>query len=186
MGRRWFLGAAILLAGCSQPVNPIPQSGPPREVSTDFSRLRTVLEGLRKPGEIAIYAGLPSEFWEPQLREEEASRNRTVRLQGYLFYDDRLELKGEVVERLTSLLTAERSFQRRRAAKKCGGYDPDYCIEWKSNGSTTYILICLECGEVKLLGPRAELYCDLSPETGQNLDQWLKPYQKRPPSEESG
>jgi hypothetical protein len=150
-------------------------------VSTDFRQLRSVLEGLRNPGEIAIYAGLPSEFWEPQLREVEASRNRTVRLQGYLFYDDRLELNGEVVERLTSLLTAERSFQRRRAAKKCGGYNPDYCIEWKSNGATTHILICLECGEVKLFGPRAELYCDLNPEAGETLGQWLKPYQKAPP-----
>jgi len=152
-------------------------------VSTDFRKLKSVLEGLRKPGEVAIYAGLPSEFWDPQLREEEASRNRTVRLQGYLFYDDRLELRGDVVERLTSLLTAERSFQRRRAEKKCGGYDPDYCIEWKSDGATTYIMTCLECGEVKLIGPRAEVYCDLSADSGQKLDQWLKPYQKRPPSE---
>ncbi|QEH34637.1 hypothetical protein OJF2_31780 [Aquisphaera giovannonii] len=181
MGRRWSFLAVVLLAGCSRPAAPVPQAEPPKEVSTDFKRLKSVLEGLRKPEAIAVYPGLPSEFWEPQLREVEASRNRTVRLQGYLFYDDRLELKGEVADRLASVLTAERSFQRRRAAKKCGGYDPDYCIEWRSDGATTYILVCLECGEVKLFGPRAELYCDLSAESGQDLERWLKPFRKYQP-----
>jgi hypothetical protein len=185
MGRRPLLPllAVVLLVGCSQHAGPEPPPEPPKEVSTDFGRLKAVLEGLRRPEEVAVYPGLPSEFWEPQLREDEAGRNPTVRRQGYLFYDDRRELRGELVDRLASLLTAERSFQRRRSAKKCGGYDPDYCIEWKANGATSYLLVCLECGEVKLFGPRAELYCDLSAETGENLEQWLKPYRKSPAPE---
>lgn len=186
MDRRWLLLAATLFAGCSQPAKPEPEFEPPKEVSTDFVRLKSALEGLRKSGEVVLYAGLPSEFWEPQLREQEASRNRTVRLQGYLFYDARLELKGEDAERLTSLLSTERSFQRHRGAKTCSGYAPDYCIEWKSSDATTRILICLECGEVKIFGPRSDLYCDLSAESGRRLEQWLKPYQKSPPAPESG
>ena len=129
-----------------------PESEPPKQVSTDFGRLKSALEGLRKPGEVALYAGLPSEFWEPQLRELEVSRKRTVRLHGYLFYDERLELKGEDAERLTALLSTERSFQRHRGAKTCGGYEPDYCIEWKSGDATTRILICLECGRPRSSG----------------------------------
>jgi hypothetical protein len=183
MLRTRLLAAALLLAGCSRPAAPAPRADPPKDVSTDFRRLRSVLEGLGKPEEIAVYPGLPSEFWEPQLREDEASRNPTTRRQGYVFYDDRRELAGEAAGRIVAILTSERSYQRRRAAKKCGGYDPDYCIEWKSNGETTSILICLECGEVKLIGPRAELYCDLSPESGEDLGACLKPYRKSPASE---
>jgi hypothetical protein len=186
MDRRWLLIAATMFAGCSQPAKTEPEFEPPKEVSTDFGRLRSVLEGIRRPGERVLYAGLPSEFWEPQLRELEVSRNRTVRLQGYLFYDARLELTAEDAERVTTLLSSERSFQRRRGAKTCSGYEPDYCIEWKSSDATTRILICLDCGEVKIFGPRTDLYCDLSSESNQKLDQWLKPYQKRPPAAESG
>lgn len=178
--------AAALIAGCSQAPEPERSFEPPRTLSTDFGRLKSALDGLAKPGEIALYAGLPSEFWEPQLREEEASRNRTVRLEGYLFYEERLALNGEEADRLGSLLSAERSFRRRRGEKTCSGYEPGYCVEWKSSSTTTRFLICLQCGEVKIFGPRNDLYCDLSAESGQKLDEWLKPYRKSPQTPESG
>ena len=42
----------------------------------------------------------------------------------------------------------------------------------------TQALICLECREVKMFGPKGELHCDLSIEAGQRLAQLLSPYQK--------
>ena len=179
--------AAALLAGCTQaPRRPNYRNEPPKQVSTDFGRLQAVLEGIRESGEVVLYEGLPSEFWEPQLREQELSRKKTIRLHGYPFYDERLALRGADVERFTALFSAKGSFRRYRGAKECGGYHPDYCIEWKAGDAATRILICLECGEVKIFGPRSELHCDLSPESGQRLVQWLGPYRKNRPAAEPG
>ena len=85
-------------------------------------------------------------------------------------------------EQFTALFSAKGSFKRYRGQKACGGYHPDYCVEWKQGEAATRALICLECLEVKFFGPRSDLYCDLSPEAGQRLAQWLGPYQKNRPA----
>jgi hypothetical protein len=187
MGRRWLMCAAALLAGCTGATDVEVGQEPPRPVSTDFGRLPSVLEGIRKSGEVVLHEGLPSEFWEPQLREREVGRKKTTRLHGHPFYDERPALRAADAERLTALFSAKGSFRRYRGPKGCGGYHPDYCVEWKAGDGATRALISLECGEVKIFGPRSELHCDLSPEAGQRLEQWLGPYQKnRPAATSSG
>ena len=83
-----------MFAGCTQAPNVDVEYEPPKQISTDFGRLPAVLEGIRKSGEVVLHEGLPSEFWEPQLREQEMSRKKTIRLHGYPFYDERLALGG--------------------------------------------------------------------------------------------
>ena len=92
-----------------------------------------------------------------------------IGLNGYLFYDERLAPQGSDLEQLTSPFSDTQSFHRHRGTKICGGYHPDYCIEWKKGDATTRALICLECGEVQFFAQRKELYCDLSPEASRNL-----------------
>src|SRR4051794_17810730 len=148
MDRRWLMLAATLLSGCARAPDVEVERGQPRPISTDFGRLPTVLDGIRKSAEVVLHEGLPSEFWEPQLRERELSRKKTIQLHGYPFYDHRLELRGADAERLTALFSARGSFRRYRDRKGCGGYHPDYCLEWKTGDGATRALICLECGEV--------------------------------------
>jgi hypothetical protein len=187
MDRRWLMWTATLLAGCTGAPNVEVGQEPPRPISTDFGRLPSALEGIRKSGEVVLYEGLPSEFWEPQLREREVGRKKTIRLHGHPFYDERLAVGVADAERITALFSAKGSFRRYRGPKGCGGYDPDYCVEWKTGDGATRALISLERGEVKIFGPRSELHCDLSPEAGQRLGQWLSLYQKnRPTVEASG
>jgi len=185
MDRRWLMLAAAVFSGCTQATNVEIDHDQPRPISTDFGRLPTVLEGIRKSGEVVLHEGLPSEFWEPELLQREANRKRTTRLHGYPFYDERLALRGADAERFTALFSAKGSFKRYRGPKVCGGYHPDYCAEWKAGDAATRALICLECREVKIFGPRSELQCDLSPEAGRRLEQWLGPYRKNRPAAES-
>ncbi len=185
MVRRWLMLTAALLAGCAEAPNVELKQEQPALISTDFGRLRSVLEGIGKSGEVLLYEGLPSEFWEPQLREQELDRKKTIGLHGYAFYDDRIALPATDVERFTSLLSSKASFKRYRGQKPCGGYHPDYCVEWKTADATTQALICMECGEVKFFAPRSELHCDLIPEAGEKLSQWLASYRKNRPAADS-
>jgi hypothetical protein len=185
MGRRWLLLTAALFAGCTQAPNVAVQHEQPKQVSTEFNKLKSILGGIAGPREIVLYEGLPSDFWEPQLRDREVTQKRTIGLHGYRFYDEPLSLRASDPERFTALLSNERSFRRYRSSKRCGGYHPDYCIEWKKGDAATRALICLECAEVKFFGPQAELYCDLNPEASQALAQWLGSYRKNRPVAES-
>lgn len=182
MDRRWLLWTAVLLAGCTreQSVQAPPDS--PKQVKKDFAQLTSILDGIHRSGEIALYEGLPSEFWEPQLREREASQKKTISINGYLFYDKRLAPRGPDLEQFTRLFSDARSFRRYQSTKVCGGYHPDYCIEWKKGDVTTRALICLECGEVQFFAPPKELYCDLSPEAGRDLARRLSSYQENRPA----
>jgi hypothetical protein len=180
--RHWLILIAALCAGCAQGPNAAVQVEQPKPISTDFKRLPLVLNGIRQFEVVVLYEGLPSEFWEPQIREQEASRTTTTRLHGYTFYDDRLALSDSDVGQFAALFSAERSFMRYRGSKACGDYHPDYCLEWKTGDATTRALVCLECGEVKIFSPQSELHCDLSPDSRERLAQLLSRYRKNRPS----
>jgi hypothetical protein len=182
MVRCWLMLTAALFAGCAQAPNVVVEQEQPASISTDFGRLPSVLEGIGKSAEVVLYEGLPSEFWEPQVREQELNRKKTIKLHDYAFYDDRIALPATDVERFTTLLSSKALFKRYRGQKACGDYHPDYCVEWKPGEATTRALICMECGEVKFFGPRSELHSDLIPEAGEKLTQWLRPYQRNRPA----
>jgi hypothetical protein len=181
MHRLWLLFTAALLAGCAQAPSVTLEYEQPKKTSTDFARLPAVLEGIPKSEHVMLYEGLPSEFWEPQVLERELKEKKTKRLNGYPFYDEERALEGADAERFTALFSAKGSFKRYRGEKACGGFHPDYCVEWKAGEAATRALICLECGEVKLFHERSDLHCDLVAEASEKLAQWLKPYQKNRP-----
>lgn len=184
MSRRSLLLFAMLFLGCGQAAEVMVEEPPPA-VSTDFARLPEVLTGIQKSGTVALYEGLPSDFWEPQLREQLFSQNETLDVHGYPVFDEPLALPGTDAEQLTSLLSARESYQAidKSELQKCGGFTAEYCVEWTTGETTTHALICLECGDVMLFGPQAELHCNLSPEAAQRLKQVLSPYQKNLPSD---
>ncbi len=182
MDRRWLLLAAILFAGCSQATQIQGEPEPPQKTDTDFARLPQLLAGIPKSGDILLHEGLPSEFWEPELREQELTQKKTITFHGYPFYEEQRTLQGTDSEPFTALFSSKASFKRYDEKKRCGGYSPDYAIEWKAGEAATQALICLECGEVKMFGPKYELYCDLSIEARQRLTQLLRSYQKNRPS----
>lgn len=177
-----WTAVAVAIAGCSRAPEAQVAYEPPKSVSKDFAQLRSILDELPQSGDVALYEGLPSEFWEPHLWESEATQRKTIRLHGHLFYDERLVPQESDRKQLTSLLTNPRSFQRYRGTKTCGGYHPDYCLEWKHGEATTRALICLECSEIQLFARQKELYCDLSPDATQRLSQYLNSYRKKRPA----
>ena len=48
--------------------------------------------------------------------------------------------------------------------------------------AVTQALICLDCREIKMFGPKCELHCDLSNEAAAGLTPLLSPYQKNRPT----
>jgi hypothetical protein len=178
---RWLLLAAALHAGCAHASSLEADAEQPPRTDTRFENLSMILAGIPRAGNVLLYEGLPGNFWEPDLRERELRRKKTIRIHGYPFYEELLTFEGTDADPLTSLLAATDSFRPYGGLKPCGDFYPDYCVEWKTGEEATQALICLECGEVKMYGPRSELHCDLSGDAAQRLRQLLDRYQKNRP-----
>lgn len=187
MDLRWFIVLVPLwLAGCTQEGNVSFNLMPPPPIDTNFDRLPTVLEGIPKTGAAVLYEGLPSDFWEPQLLEQELARKKTVRIHGYPFYEELLAWQETDREQLTELLFARTSFAKYTSGKKGGGFHANYCLEWNAGGERAHMIIALDYGEVKIYGPKGELHCDLSQEAAQKLRQVFSRYRKNCPVESTG
>jgi hypothetical protein len=176
--RHSLLLFTVLCLGCNSAAEVADETTPPA-VNTDFARLPEILAGVQKTGSVVVYAGLPSQFWEPQLRNQELLQKETLDVHGHPVYDEPQDPSSADSEQLTSLFSTKDSYQPLSPAKgkKCGGFTAEYCVEWTNGDKTTQVLICLECGEAMLFGPQSELYCNLSPEITQRLKQLLTPYQ---------
>jgi hypothetical protein len=178
---RWWALPVALLSGCGAPSAVTIAEESPLATDTNFDRLADILSGIPGAGDMFLYGGLPSEFWEPELRQTALREAETTVLHGYTVYDDARLLPVEDARLLTALLSAKESFARYRAGKSCGGFQPEFCLEWKVGEAATEALISLECGEVKLFGPKGELYCDLVPVALQKLKPLLTRHQNHSP-----
>lgn len=155
----------LALAGCS---------GPPPESTT-----------IKQARHLVLYEGLPHQMYEPQTLAAEKQAKPTVTLHGFPFYRETLDLKPGDDERLKALLGDPRSFSAYSGEKKCGGFHPDYAVEWSAGGHTYRVLICFGCFEAKIYGPKAGATYDVGSELQRQFKDLLTPYRKnRPPVRE--
>jgi len=184
MYRSCLILLTLICVGCgSAPVAEVADS-PPEQIDTDFTRLPDILSGVQKSAEIWLYEGLPGDFWEPELREQELKQKQTVRMHGYPVYEELPTVEATDAGALTELLSTPASFEPLSSGKKCGGFQLEYCIEWGTAGAFIQALVCLECGEVKIYSPKGELHCDISRVAAERLKEILSQYQVNRPAME--
>jgi len=153
------------------------------EPSRNFEHLKPLVEGVRKAKIVTLYEGLPHQAWEAeQLKTEQASK-KTVPLHGFPFYEELLVLKDEDAKKLKDLFCAEDSFcaMKPNTHKQCGGFHPDYCIEWKDGEVTYRVQVCFGCHEVRCYAPTVNLYCDFGPKAYESCKHILSTYRKNRP-----
>ena len=133
----------------------------------------------------------PTHGLRPTANDVLASRHRLLRtrgakpvqeLHGYPFYEEPLELRAEDAKRVTRVLAEPGGLQPFAGEKLCGGFHPDYTVEWRNGPDRRRALICFGCDEVKLFAPGLEVRHDMSPAGSKELEGVLGGYRKnRPP-----
>jgi hypothetical protein len=157
-----ILPVCLLGPGCS---------GPPPETRT-----------LQSADRLVLYEGLPHPMYEPGALAAERKSKATVTLHGFPFYREPLELKSGDGERLKALLGDSRSFSPYSGEKKCGGFHPDYAVEWSAGGQVYQALICFGCFEAKIYGPGGGTTYDVGRDRQERFRELLEPYRRnRPP-----
>jgi hypothetical protein len=130
---------------------------------------------------ITLYEGLPHKMYEPDVLKSELNSKPTVQMHGFAFYRDPLVLKDGDGEKLRNILGDPGTFTPFEEEKKCGGYHPDYAVEWSSRGRVYICLICFGCGEAKVYGRGGEQHFDVREAPEESLKAILCPYRKNRP-----
>lgn len=158
--RRWLTIAVTLPWALVAILSPLPAQDR-GETDTNFANHKPLAEAVARAERVVLYEGLPHQFFERDLLACELATKKTVRLHGFPFYAEVLPLKEADAKELTRLFTDVRSFQPFSGYKKCGGFHPDYAIEWHVGKEIYRCLVCFGCQEIKAFGPTKELYCDI-------------------------
>lgn len=137
--------------------------------------------GIKSSGQLTLYEGLPHQLYEAETLEQE-KKKPTVDLGGFPFYQEPLELKASDRESLRDLLGNPSSLKAFSGEKKCGGFHPDYAVEWTEKGRAYRYLICFGCGEARVISPDGDRRYDLEANVRQRLRDLLQPYRKNRPS----
>jgi len=130
---------------------------------------------------VTLHEGLPHPFDESKAFEKEKKSKQTVELDGYSFYRKTLDLKEEDAGKLKRLLADSNSFEPFSGEKKCGGFHPDYGVEWSDGDKVYRCLICFGCREAAVSGPPGSSRYDIQKQAFDRLKAMLTPYRKNRP-----
>jgi len=142
----------------------------------------TFTKALRQADQTVLYEGLPHHLFEDDLMKEERRTKAVQELNGYVFYQEPLTLTTEDARRLSAILGKSTTYERFSGEKACGGFHPDYTVEWHAGKDRYRALICLGCHEVKLFGPGLQSRNNLDQVAYEKLDETLKRYRKNRPA----
>jgi hypothetical protein len=170
-----LIGLAVLAISASAKGLPEP--------ATNFDDLKPLVATIAKVDKVILHEGLPHPTEEKSFENEKKTK-KTADIGGWLFYAEPLAPTEADVKKLTDLLKAETTFVPFGGVKKCGGFHPDYAVEWTVGKDRHYALICFGCHEAKVYGPEKAVYVDIRKEGYDALLGLLKPYRKNRPARE--
>lgn len=114
---------------------------------------RAFASAIRRGEEVVLHEGLPHPMFEGELFERERGSRPVEELHGYPFYREPLALTADEAREITGAMASPEQFLPFSGEKKCGGFHPDYAVEWRRGREVYMALVCFGCEEVKLFGP---------------------------------
>ena len=153
----------------------------PKETDSNFANLPPLVAAIAKAESVTLYEGLPHQVHEADLLKSELAAQKTVSRHGFPFYAATLPLKEKDAKALLALAADDKAYQPWAGAKMCGGFHPDYLVEFRVGKDVYRMQVCFGCQEVKLFGPKRELYADMSDKGLHGLEALLKGYRKSRP-----
>ena len=166
-------------------IDPPPTRAKPKEADRGFSHLQSLLTAAWKADKIVLLEGLPHPQWQTKLLAQELRTHETIRLQDFPFYLEPLSLTRHDTEDLLVIFHDPNSFSKKaegpRGMKLCGGFHPDYALEFHVGADTYHALLCLGCAEIQVYSSTLSAYCDISKEAHTQFKLILEPYRKNRP-----
>lgn len=177
-----ILSAAASLVACDRPTNASAnQAGEKRPTAADLAVHKPLAALIAEADALVLYEGLPHQLWESDLLASEKASKKTVALHDYPFYADAIAADGDDAKTLTAILSDAKSLTPYAGPKRCGGFHPDWCLEWQAGGEKVQCQLCFGCQEVKFFSTEHVLHADLSAAASERLASVLKDYREQRP-----
>jgi len=147
------------------------------------ANIKPLVAGIEAAKGIVIYEGVPRTRPKNEAVEEGPKAEQgIIRLKGFSFYKEVVVHNLEIDKSLTELCSDAKTFGIYRGPKFCGGFHPDWCIDFKNGKDIYRVLICGGCHEARLYGPKkTQLYSDLDEDAFKALIAVLGPLKKKQP-----
>lgn len=134
-----------------------------------FASVTAFVKLLGEAKEMRLYIRLPrAEVGE---REGDNYKARDVATRkDFKFFDPPHPVSGERLRILNKSLTRADVFAPFGGPKLCGGFHPDYLLEWKSQGKHYQALFCFGCHEIRWFeAEEYEVRCDMTESGAKSL-----------------
>ncbi|HEY4258688.1 MAG TPA: hypothetical protein VGM98_00955 [Schlesneria sp.] len=160
-----------------------PELDPTIDSAEEFeARTKPLIAGIRNSSSLVVYEGLPHQMWEQEALEKELKTKKTLKRHGFPFYETPIKVKKEVAAKLTATCGDLKNFERWSGDKLCGGYHPDWCVEFQEGTNVYHVLICFGCSEARFYGSKRAVYSDLTNVSKEKFEEMLKPLRKERPA----
>jgi hypothetical protein len=130
---------------------------------------------------VILYEGLPHQSFEKQSLEKELETKPFVKVHGYPFYTKTLNVSDRDMESLRTILSTEASYEPFSGEKRCGGFHPDYTVEWGTGPESCFVHICFGCEEFKVFWKDVATRTNIEKKTAESLRSILKNYRSERP-----
>jgi hypothetical protein len=144
--------------------------------STKVEDVKAIIATAAKADKVILYEGLPHPLFEKKQLKVEKEK-KTIEIAGWPFYAEPLELKEGDGKKILDFVGNEKMYVQFRGEKKCGGFHPDYAIEWRVGKDKYHLLVCFGCSEFKVYGQGKAVRTD----QGGELNKIIQSYRKNRP-----
>jgi hypothetical protein len=152
------------------------------EPSTDLKDHEPLAALIAKADKTVLYEGLPHQMWEKDVLAKEKKEKKTIDFNGFPFYAEPIEVKDADRKECTKLLSDPASLKEFVANKRCGGFHPDWCLEWRTGEEVVRCQVCFGCRQVKFYNAKTILFADLTDAAIEQIEPALMKYQKQRPA----
>ena len=157
---------------------------------TNYDHFKPLSAGVKKADKVVVHEGLPHPLSEKDKYDVEKKKTNVTRprkdkvkeeTDAHRFYDPPQAASAADAKALTTLFANPDVIKAFSGNKRCGGFHPDYAIEWRAGSDVYYVEICYGCSEVKAYGPKDTLHADVSKSGLEDFKKVLAGYQKNRP-----
>lgn len=128
----------------------------------NFQENWALLRTLKGAYSVVLLEGLPHQTYEWKEHEYEMANKPVEVINDFPFYRDKIALKVNEVQKLTDYFDSALSFSPSIGAKRCGGFHPDYCLQWINlGGNKVNCFLCFGCEELQLRQGDWYFHCDM-------------------------
>ena len=140
-----------------------------------------LVDGIAKANVVSVYEGIARQLTEQEEIERGLIHRKTVMRHGFSFYEAAIPAVETDAAKLTALFSGTKTLSKYTGPQFCGGFHPDWCVEFNAGDDIYRVLICFGCREARLYGPTNEVFTDFETATYNDLIDILEPLPRERP-----